>query len=85
MVRYVQCWSDQLEAMLQDCIDHMDWNMFRGASGDSVNEYTDSVTKWKKNKCIDDVIPMVSFKTYPNQKTWIDGSLVWKLKERDAT
>ena len=23
---------------------------------------------------------MVSFKTYPNQKTWIDGSLVGKLK-----
>uniref|UniRef100_A0A4W5QY88 Methyltransferase type 11 domain-containing protein n=1 Tax=Hucho hucho TaxID=62062 RepID=A0A4W5QY88_9TELE len=28
---------------------------------------------------------MVSFKTYPNQKTWIDGNLVGKLKERDAT
>ena len=32
----------------------------------------------------DDVLPMVSFKTYPNQKPWIDGSLVRKLNETDA-
>ena len=27
---------------------------------------------------------MVSYKTYPNRKPWIDGSFVGKLKERDA-
>lgn len=30
------------------------------------------------------MIPTVTFKTYPNQKTRIDGSLVGKVKERDA-
>lgn len=59
------------EFTLQDCCDHVDWNMLRVSSGDNFN---DSVTKFIK-KCIDDVIPIVSFKTYPNQKPLIDSSL----------
>ena len=35
-------------------------------------------------KILDDVIPIVYFKTYLNQNTWIDGSLVGKLKEGDV-
>ena len=33
-------------------------------------------------KCIGDVIPTVTTKTYPNQKLWIDGSIRSKLKMR---
>lgn len=53
------------------------------ASGYNVNEYADSVTAFIQ-KSIDDVRPILSFKTYPNQKTCIDSSHVGKLKARDA-
>ena len=33
-------------------------------------------------KCIGDVVPSVTFKTFPNQKLWIDGSIRTKLKAR---
>ena len=29
VVKYVQRWSDQSESMLQDCVDHLDWDMFQ--------------------------------------------------------
>ncbi len=31
-LRTIQCWSDQSDATLQDCFDHVDWDMFRAAS-----------------------------------------------------
>lgn len=68
--------------MLQDCFDHMDWNMFRVAS-ENIKKYVDLVTGFFR-KFIDDVIPIVSFKMYLNQKPWIDGSLLGTLKVRDA-
>jgi hypothetical protein len=34
------------------------------------------------SKCIDDVIPTVTIKIFPNQKPWIDGSIRAKLKAR---
>jgi hypothetical protein len=60
VVRSVERWSES-KFTFQDCFDHMDWNIFRVASGDNVNEYVDSVTGFIK-KCIDDTIPIVSFK-----------------------
>ena len=33
-------------------------------------------------KCIGDVVPTVTIKTFPNQKPWIDGSIRVKLKAR---
>ncbi len=35
-LRTVQCWSDQSDAILQDCFDHVDWDMFRAASDDDI-------------------------------------------------
>ncbi len=43
-LRTVQCWSDQSDAILQDCFDHVDWDMFRAASGDDIEAYSDTVT-----------------------------------------
>jgi hypothetical protein len=34
------------------------------------------------SKCIGDVVPPVTIKTFPNQKPWIDGSIRAKLKAR---
>ncbi len=43
-LRTIQCWSDQSDAILQDCFDHVDWDMFRAASDDDIEAYSDSVT-----------------------------------------
>jgi hypothetical protein len=57
--------------------------MFRDSS-DGLEEYTTSVTGFI-NKCIDDVIPTVTVRTYPNQKPWITGNILTDLKGRAAT
>jgi hypothetical protein len=45
--------------------------------------YTTSVTGFI-NKCIDDFIPIVTVRTYPNQKPWITGNILTELKVRAA-
>ena len=65
--RTIQHWSDQSESTLQDCFDHTDWDMFQVASENNIDEYTDTVTKFIR-RCIGDVVPTVTIKTYPNQK-----------------
>jgi hypothetical protein len=35
-------------------------------------------------KCIDDVIPTVTVRTYPNQKPWIAGNIHTELKSKAA-
>ncbi len=43
-LRTIQCWSDQSDAILPDCFDHVDWDMFRAASDDDIEAYSDTVT-----------------------------------------
>jgi hypothetical protein len=57
--------------------------MFRDSS-DGIEEYTTSVIGFI-NKCIDDVVPTVTVRTYPNQKPWITGNIRTELKARAAT
>ncbi len=38
-LRTIQCWSDQSDAILQDCFDHVDWDIFRAASDDDRGVY----------------------------------------------
>ena len=56
--------------------------MFRDSSN-GIEEYTTSVIDFI-NKCIDDVIPTVTVRTYPNQKLWITGNIRIELKARAA-
>ena len=56
--------------------------MFRDSSN-GIEENTYSVTGFI-NKCIEDVIPTVTIRTYPNQKPWITGNIRTKLKARAA-
>ena len=79
MTRTIQCWSDQLESTLQDCFDHVDWDMFQSASENNIDLYADSMSEFIM-KCIGDVVPTVTIKTYPNQKPWMDGGIRVKLK-----
>ena len=65
--------------MLQDCFDHAECDIFWVASENNIDEYTDTVTEFIR-KCIEDVVPTVTIKTYPNQKQWIDVSIHAILK-----
>ena len=57
-----------------------DWNMLQDSSN-GIEEYTTSVIG-VINKCIDDIIPTVTVRTYPIQKPWIRGSIRTELKVR---
>ena len=59
----------------------MDWDMFRMASDNNIDVYTDLVSEFISQDSRD-VIHSVTIKTFPNQKPWIDGSIRAKLKAR---
>ena len=68
MTSSIKKWSDEADAKLQDCFASTDWNMFRDSSN-GIEEYTTSVIGFI-NKYINDVVPTVTVRTYPNQKSW---------------
>ena len=82
MMHPIQKWSDVADAKLQDCFASIDWNMFQDSSY-GIEEYTTSVTAFI-NKYIDNVVPTVTLRTYPNQKPWITGNIHIELKARAA-
>ncbi len=82
-LRTVHCWSDQSDAILQDCFDHVDWDMFRAASDDDIEAYSDTVTCFIR-KCIDDVVPTKTIRIYPNQKPWINSDVRSALSARTS-
>ena len=55
--------------------------MFRITLNNNIDKYADSVSEFI-SKCIGDVEPTASIKTFPNQKPWIDGNIQAKLKAR---
>jgi hypothetical protein len=75
---FLRKWSDEADAFTKT-----DWNIFRDSS-DGIEEYTTSVTGFL-NKCIDEVVPTVTIRTYPKQKPWITGNICTELKGRAAT
>ncbi len=80
-LRTIQCWSDQSDAILQDCFDHVDWDMFRAASDDDIEAYSDTVTCFIR-KCVEDVVPTKTIRIYPNQKPWINSDVRAALSAR---
>ena len=66
-----------MDATLEDCFASTDWNVFWDSSN-GIEEYTTSVTG-SINKCFDDVVPIVTVRTYPNQKLRITGNILTVL------
>jgi hypothetical protein len=60
-----------------------DWKMFQDSSN-VIEEYTTSVISFI-NKCIDDFVPTVTVRTYPNKKPWITGKIRIERNARTAT
>ena len=83
VTRSIKNWLDEADTKLQDCFASTDWNMFQDSS-DGIEEYTTTVIGFI-NKCIEDIIPTVIVRTYPNQKPWITGNIRTELKVRAAT
>ncbi len=52
--------------------------MFRAASGDDIEAYSETVTCFIR-KCIEDIVPTKTIRIYPNQKPWINSDVrsVW--------
>jgi hypothetical protein len=48
--------------------------MFQAASENNIDLYADTLSEII-NKYIGDVVPTVTIKTHPNQKSWIDGAI----------
>ncbi len=80
-LRTIQCWSDQSDAILQDCFDHMDWDM--AASDDDIEAYSDSVMCFIR-KCIEDAVLTKTIRIYSNQKPWIDSDVRSALTARTS-
>ena len=80
VTRSIRKWSDDADANLQDSFASTDWNLFR----DSSNGIGERPVTSFINKCIDDVFPTVTVRTYPNQKPWITGNICTELKAKAA-
>ena len=76
-------WSEDTDTTLQACFDHVDWEMFHHASGNDVNEFSDTVTCFI-SKCIEDIVPTKTVRIFPNQKPWINGEVRTALHARNA-
>ncbi len=48
--------------------------MFRAASDDDIEAYSDYVTCFIR-KCVEDVVPTKTIRIYPNQKPWINSDV----------
>ncbi len=57
--------------------------MFRAASDDDIQAYSDSVTCFIR-KCVEDVVPTKTILTYPNQKPWINSDVRAALSARTS-
>ncbi len=57
--------------------------MFRAASDDDIEAYSDSVTCFIR-KCIEDVVLTKTIRIYPNQKLWINSDVRSALSARTS-
>ncbi len=57
--------------------------MFRAASDDNIEAYSDMVTCFIR-KCIDDVVPTKTIRIYSNQKPWINSDVRSALSARTS-
>ena len=80
--REVKRWTDQSEAMLQDALSDVDWEMFQTSSSD-VSEFTETVVDFITTLA-DNIVPTRTVKIFPNQKPWVDSSIRAALRARTA-
>ncbi len=82
MKREVTRWSSHSEAMLQAALDDVDWDMFRASSSD-VSEFTDVAVRFL-NTLTEQATEMITVRTFPNQKPWVDRTIRDAVNKRSA-
>ena len=76
--RSIQRWSSDSDSALRHCFATTDWAVFKD---NNIDCYTDATTSYI-GKCIDDVVPRITVRAFPNQKPWVNGEVRAKLKAR---
>ena len=79
----IRIWSEQSDQTLQDCFEHVDWEMFREAAENNVNEFSDTVSCFI-SKCVDDIVPKKTVRIFPNEKPWINSEVRAALHARNV-
>ncbi|XP_072362773.1 uncharacterized protein [Scyliorhinus torazame] len=78
--KVVQCWSEETEELLRDCLETEDWSIFKN-SATNLNECATTVTDFI-SKCVDDCVPKKAVRAFPNQKPWLNREIDSLLKDR---
>ncbi|KAI3376013.1 hypothetical protein L3Q82_016545, partial [Scortum barcoo] len=78
VTRTIQQWSDQSDSALHATASARRSGVFKDTE---INTYTDAVIGYI-GKCIDDIVPRITVRTFPNQKPWVNGEICAKLKAR---
>eukprot|EP00061_Rhincodon_typus_P005148 g24321.t1 len=75
-------WSEALEDDLRDCLDSVDWTVFK-CSAENLDEYATTITDFI-SKCVEDCIPTKSIPMFPIHKPWISQEMHSLPKTRCA-
>lgn len=86
VTKQVKLWTLQTEGILQDCFALTDWDVFKAAatledSSVSVQDYAEYVTGYIST-CVDNIIPTIQVRKFPNQKPWINSQVRHMLRAR---
>ncbi len=74
-------WSEDATLRLKGCMECTDWTVFMD-SGLDIDELTDVICSYV-TFCEDMLIPVKSFKKFPNSKPWVTKSLKILLSKRN--
>ncbi len=68
--------------MLQTALDGVDWDMFRASTSD-VSEFTDVALSFV-NTLTEQATEIITIRTFPNQKPWVDRTIHAAVNKRTA-
>eukprot|EP00061_Rhincodon_typus_P018514 g47714.t1 len=78
----IACWSEAAEEFLRDCLESVDWSIFRNSAANQ-DEYATTV-KVFISKCVEDCIPKKSICLFPDWKSWMNREIHCLLKAKHA-
>lgn len=86
VIKQVKLWTPETESALQDCFALTDWDVFEAAatledSSVSVQDYAEYVTGYIST-CVDNIVPTIQIRKFPNQKPWINTEVRHMLRAR---
>eukprot|EP00061_Rhincodon_typus_P010480 g34801.t1 len=78
----VQCWSKAVEDRLWDCLESVDWTVFK-YSAENLHGYPITVTDFI-SKHTEDCVPKKLIRVFRNHKPWMNQEIHSLLKSRRA-